>query len=54
MAAAASDELRYEETEALVQDVVAVFSDKSDVAAVRESSKAIADLHATQEADPLE
>ena len=41
---------KYEETESLVNDVVALFSDKSDVVAVRESGKMIADLHATQEA----
>ena len=46
----AAPSLSYEETEALVQDVTTLFSDKADVAAVRESGRMIADLHATQEA----
>ena len=49
MADVLSSEAKYEETEALLQEVVALFSDKADVAAVRESGRAIADLHATQE-----
>jgi hypothetical protein len=43
-------DMKYEETESLLNEVVHLFSDKSDVVAVRESNKMIADLHATQEA----
>ena len=42
-------DMKYEEISACCESVVALFSDKADVAAVRESGRMIADLHATQE-----
>ena len=40
-------DVRYQETESLLQDVVALFGEgKHDVAAVRESGRGLADLHA--------
>ena len=38
-----------EETNELLQEVVALFSEKGDVLAVKEAGRAIADLHATGE-----
>ena len=40
---------RYAETESLLGEVVCLFQDKADVAAVRDSGKMILDLHATQQ-----
>ena len=47
--AAAEDAVTYQQTEELVQEVVRVFSEKDDVTAVRDSGRAIADLHAVTE-----
>ena len=49
-AAPLTGDARYEEIESTLKAVVQIFSDNTDVAAVRETGKMMADLHATQEA----
>jgi hypothetical protein len=49
-AAPLTGDLKYEETESLLQEVVALYSDKADVALVRECGKTVENVHATQEA----
>ena len=47
--AATDNDVTYAQTEELLQEVVRVFSEKEDVQTVRDSGRAIADLHAITE-----
>ena len=49
MSAAAEEAVTYQQTEELLKEVSAVFSEKEDIQTVRDSGRAIADLHAITE-----